>query len=95
MCFVKNGQVKSGACLPRGRSELVAALVGGEYDLRPLRMSAEQRGYFFRLGMGRRSELVDFADKFIALKVAYGLVAANTNPIWNLVAGKKLARPVG
>ena len=44
--------------------------------------------------MGRQAKFIYITNKFIALKVANRLIAANTNPIWNLIASKKLTGPV-
>ena len=80
--FIKDGEVKLYACLSCRRSKLVTALIGREYDLGSIGASAKQRRYLFRISVCRQSEFIDFANKFIALKIADRLVAANTNPIW-------------
>ena len=80
--FVKNGEVELYARLSSRRSELVAALIGGEYDLRPVGASAKQRRNLIRLGVRGQPEFIDFANEFVPFKVANGLVAANAKPVW-------------
>ena len=93
--FIEDGEVKLYACLTCRRSKLVTALISREYNLGAIGVCAKQRRNLIRVRVRRQSEIIDFANKFIALKIANGFVTANTKPIWNNVVSKKFAGPVG
>jgi hypothetical protein len=93
--FVKDGKVEFYAGFSCCRSQLGAALIGREYDLGFAGACAKQCRNLFCVSVRGKSEVVDFTDKFVALKVADRLIAANTKPIWLDAMGKKLTGPIG
>src|SRR5437773_1280740 len=93
--FIKNGEVERFACLSRCRSKPIAALVGRKYDLWSIGVSAKQGRDLDRVCVGGQSEVIDFTNKFIALKITDRLVTANAKPIWLNAVGKKFTGPIG
>ena len=82
VCLVKDRKIEIYACLSCSCGKLIAALIGRKYDLGSIGASTKQRRDFIRISMRRQSEIIDFANKFIAFKIADRLIAANANPIW-------------
>src|SRR5215831_16877827 len=93
--LVEDGEVELNACLSGRRSKLVATLVGREYNPGAIGTCAKQRRNLTSIRMRGQSEIIDFANKFIALKIADGFVTANTKPIWKNVVSEKFACPIG
>ena len=69
--FVQNGKVKAHARLARRRSEIGAALVGREDDLGSFGASAQERRNLFDVRVRRDAEVIDLANKCIAVQIAH------------------------
>ena len=93
--FIKDGEVELYASLSCRRSQLATALIGREYDLGSTGAGAKQCRNLISVSVRGQTEVIDLANKFVALKVADRLIAANTKPIWFDAVGKKLTGPIG
>ena len=93
--FIKDGKVERYASLSCRRSQLAAALIGREYDLGSTGAGAKQCRNLISVSVRGQTEVIDLANKFVALKVADRLIAANAKPIWLDAVRKKLTGPIG
>jgi hypothetical protein len=93
--FIKDCKVEYHTRLSCCCSKFAAALVGREYDLGSIGVSAKKGRNLTWISMRRQPQIIDFTNKFIAFKVADCLIAANAQPIWLNTVCKKLAGPIG
>ncbi len=92
--FVKDGEVELYASLSCRRSQLATALIGREYDLGSLARRAKQCRNLISVSVRGQAEVIDLANKFVALEVADRLIATNAKPIWFDAVRKKLTGPI-
>src|SRR5205823_6474781 len=93
--FIKDGKVEFYARVSCRRSQPATALIGGEYDFGPSGRGTKQCRNLITVSVRRQTEVINLADKFVALKVTDRLIAANTKPIRLNAVGKEFTGPVG
>src|ERR1700730_16811037 len=70
VCLVKDRKIEIYACLSCRSSKFIAALIGRECDHGSVGASTKQRRDFIYISMCWEPQIIDFADKLIALKIA-------------------------
>jgi hypothetical protein len=92
--FVTNNEIEFYAGQLGRSRQSVTALIGGKDNI-DFGWLAQPRSDFLRLSVRGQTGIINLADKFVALKVANGFVAAYADPAWHLALSEEFTRPIG